>query len=1269
MYGLNIDPRNPHGSPDPTKLRTLGVEIVRYTFKVSTTKPWLDPNTIDFYRAYSKALAGAGIRSLIVLAAETYPNWRAFAGADRTWAHFITIFAERAAEIAKLLAPWRPAFQIWHTPDANPDQVGADNALHEIIYGQLLTQTYQAIKAVDKRLPVVTGGLISGQPGWLTAMGQALDNPLPADAIALHLPPNLYPKAAVDLITAYGQVVDLPVWVTEVGSNAEDEVQQATYLQRFYQIMAEQFFDKVKQVFWCCYADGMASAFGLVDNGSRPKLAYSTYQKVTGATAAIASAAPAAKSTVPLDRLHTLAQYLEQNIVFGEFDRLLQAQLDQELRGNTQQLSRIEIWQLTRRMLAGSSGALGQFEIDALAALQPEKDLLGMLRAIILATHQQTGALTGRVGPHVRISAETDANAITNIEAVMRVLSLVQIGNRMIVMDAVKATADENKLRGPDIFETNIYGQHRNGLIDNHAWNLQRLVRAIRDRGYQERVLLIIRVDGPDEGANVNVFNPASLEKYRLALAKLIRYLETVLPLVPFKIVLGNEPDLVEERGWSDPQVDPKIFTIEQFAPAKGAFMKEIARQRPDVTFICPAISANLKEDHLAYYLAFFAADRPANLIPAMHGYAADVTEQPGDRKNLIEWQAQALREQGQFMAIAGTEIGSGNPFGDIEALSEKSKFSDVVAWLLLSTEHHAPPGQDNNWSFRISPTLDDLSGHQLSQMINRSEARVLRNIVERTEAQLQIIQNHAGSRPQYAVDYIEHDTPIIMTTGETQPVQITLRNTSQRTWPTTGPYPVRLGYHWYTVEGAVLPAELWIDHRTQLPYDLLPGNRVTLTATLAAPYVSGHYEVRWDMVEELRTWFAWQGVPTLDVPVAVGIGPLTEAGLSLKSSHNNVLSGADNLSQAFDENPQTRWSSRAVQQPGMWVEIDLGERRSVNRLHLANDASPQDYPRGYVVKVATDRQHWVTVAENPTNSGPLDVRFAAQPVRYLRVEQTGADPNFWWSIHEIEMTEVIGLSLSSSHNNVLSGADNLSQAFDENPQTRWSSRAVQQPGMWLEIDLNEARIVSGLTLDSTASPFDYPRGYVVQLSTDRNVWVEVARAEQNEGNLEVEFSPQPARYVRVEQTAQSDRWWWSVHEVVVKFGETVVTPALRASHNNVLSGADSLSQALDGIPNTRWSSRAVQQPGMWLEIDLNEARIVSGLTLDSTASPFDYPRGYVVQLSTDRNVWVEVARAEQNEGNLEVEFSPQPARYVRVEQTAQSDRWWWSVHEVIIKG
>jgi hypothetical protein len=1325
MYGLNIDPRNPHGDPLPARLRALGVKTVRFTFKDPTPGRQPDQEAMRFYRWHVQTLAEAGIDSLVVLNRETCPDPPPASAPLELWTAYSEHFAGRAVEIAQALAQWRPAFQVWNAPDLASPRSGHDSGLSPAAYGRLLQPTYQAIKSVDISLSVVTAGLVSGRPAWLAELIQSLGTGLPADALAVH-PYDQRPSPAWpasdwgsgylgDLIAAYRQVTQLPLWLTEIGLDSLDDEFQATYLRRFYDSVAGQFSESVQRVFWFCYADGMAYPFGLVTQSGQPKAAYRAYGEV--ATGEEFAAAVEVAAAVSLDSLHNYARYLEQSIVFGTRDLALERLMETDLRWNTQTLSRTDISRITQRLLSGSSHALNQAEIEALYALQPGKDLYTMLREIVVATHQRTGALTGRIGVHTRISAETDENAATNTDATMQVLSHVQPGNRVSVMDQVKANADETKLRDPDVFETDVYGRHRNGLIDNHAWNLQRLVRAIRDHSYQDRIILIIRLDGPDGGANVNAFNPSSLIKYELAIGKLLRYLEAMLPSVPFKITLGNEPDLPQERPWSDPFADPRAFILNQFAPATGNFMKKIARQYPHVTFLCPALSANLKHDYLAYYTAFFGSDRPENLVPAVHGYSADVTALPGDQRNLVEQQAEALRRSGRFTHVSGTEIGSGNPFGDVESLSEKGRFDDAVAWLLLSQYHHTPPGQDNNWSFRINPTISDPAAQNLGNVINRSRTRVLRNIRERSGDGLQILQGHPVDRPAYAVEYVDHSTPSTMLAGQTRAVQVTLRNTSSRTWPAAGPHPVRLGYHWYTTNGAEVAPSLWDDNRSELPHDVLPGDTVTLSCNLNAPRTPDRYEVRWDMVEETITWFAWQGVATLNVEVAAVTQdtpiPSEPGPVSARASHNNVLSGDDNVAQALDGNPNTRWSTRAIQRPGMWFELDLGQVRTVNGLVLDTTASPNDYPRGYVISLSTDRANWPSVARDDHNDHPLDVSFSPRRARYIRIEQTGYADYWWWSIHEVKVKfvpegggedeepqpepppaeepqpepqptpeppgeepqpqppaeEPLTLSVRASHYDVRSGVDNILQAIDGKPATRWSTRIPQQPGMWFEIDLNQFRMVSGLALDNAGSPQDYPRGYAVSLSKDRNQWTEVARKPNNDRPLATQFSAHPARYIRVEQLGQDPVYWWSIHGVSVTSSQYTPIITASASHNNVLSGADNLAQALDGRPDTRWSSRAVQRPGMWFELDLDQIRSVSGLSLDNAASPNDYPCGYVVRLSSDHNQWVEVARKDVNDRALVISFAARPARYIRIEQTGSADQWWWSIHRVTVKG
>ena len=65
----------------------------------------------------------------------------------------------------------------------------------------------------------------------------------------------------------------------------------------------------------------------------------------------------------------------------------------------------------------------------------------------------------------------------------------------------------------------------------------------------------------------------------------------------------------------------------------------------------------------------------------------------------------------------------------------------------------------------------------------------------------------------------------------------------------------------------------------------------------------------------------------------------------------------------------------------------------------------------------------------------------------------------------------------------------------------------------------------------------------------------------------------------------------------------------LTASHQ-----ADTAKAAFDGDLNSRYDTGASQTPGMWFQVELPETSTLSGINLDSTKSPNDYPRGYKVE-------------------------------------------------------
>lgn len=296
MYGLNIDPNNSKGNPDPAELRELGVEMVRYTFYDSSGGDQIDPAKANFYSQRARAYHEAGIASLVILTYDTFPNRPGPDGSDGDWDRYIERFSRRAGQIAQLLAPWRPAYQVWNEPD-HPPAGGYVPTLGEAVFGRMLRQTCNAIKAVEPAALVLTAGLATGDPGWLTRVINSLGGDLPADIVAFHpygqRPEPSWPRDnwgfgyVGSLLNGYyaaGQ--RKPIWITEMGvkqNEVDSPDQAAEFLSRYYNTITNRFSDKVQQVLWFCYSDGMVPPFGLIDINGNRKPIYHSFKRAAAA--------------------------------------------------------------------------------------------------------------------------------------------------------------------------------------------------------------------------------------------------------------------------------------------------------------------------------------------------------------------------------------------------------------------------------------------------------------------------------------------------------------------------------------------------------------------------------------------------------------------------------------------------------------------------------------------------------------------------------------------------------------------------------------------------------------------------------------------------------------------------------------------------------------------------------------------------------------------------------------------------------------------------
>jgi len=107
--------------------------------------------------------------------------------------------------------------------------------------------------------------------------------------------------------------------------------------------------------------------------------------------------------------------------------------------------------------------------------------------------------------------------------------------------------------------------------------------------------------------------------------------------------------------------------------------------------------------------------------------------------------------------------------------------------------------------------------------------------------------------------------------------------------------------------------------------------------------------------------------------------------------------------------------------------------------------------------------------------------------------------------------------------------------AFDGDAKTRWSTNKPQAAGQWLQFDMGKPYLLTGMTLDATASKDDYPRTYEVRTSSDGEHW---SNPVASGTGAMVTAIPFPAgtvtRYVRIVQNGATKGNFWSINELSV---------------------------------------------------------------------------------------------------------------------------------------
>jgi 4-amino-4-deoxy-L-arabinose transferase-like glycosyltransferase len=117
----------------------------------------------------------------------------------------------------------------------------------------------------------------------------------------------------------------------------------------------------------------------------------------------------------------------------------------------------------------------------------------------------------------------------------------------------------------------------------------------------------------------------------------------------------------------------------------------------------------------------------------------------------------------------------------------------------------------------------------------------------------------------------------------------------------------------------------------------------------------------------------------------------------------------------AADCTVDTRWGSGKPQSPGMELSVRLSEPRVIRGLQYDLGAFRHDYPRGLRIilealdgeeVVLVDEVSWPGIRYLLEERSVLSFAFPPRTLRGVRLQQTGSDPIFDWSVAELQLLE-----------------------------------------------------------------------------------------------------------------------------------------------------------------------------------------------------------------------------------------------------------------------
>ena len=296
-----------------------------------------------------------------------------------------------------------------------------------------------------------------------------------------------------------------------------------------------------------------------------------------------------------------------------------------------------------------------------------------------------------------------------------------------------------------------------------------------------------------------------------------------------------------------------------------------------------------------------------------------------------------------------------------------------------------------------------------------------------------------------------------------------------------------------------------WLNNGEWLEYTVNPPDPsaiYSINVRVAAPSTGGQLRVRLNgtvlgtvSIPATGAWQNWQTVTLPNIPIQGGIGSqalrlevlnngfninwaeldrvqicsTNDVALNQPASASSLQSSSYPTSDAFDENPTTRWSS-ASSDP-QWIQVDLGSVQNIGRVWLDWENA---FATAYSIQLSSDNINWTTIYTTTNGPGSINDLASIGSGRYVRMYGTQRYTQYGYSLWDFEVFPALAPepAIALTGTNVLISWPSTGSAW-----TLQTSPVLGVPGSWSNLAISPFLLnYEYIVTNSVSSPAQFYR-------------------------------------------------------------------------------------------------------------------------------------------------------------------------------------------------